>query len=471
MIIEVGPEDRDRTFQVERRSIDPVPDAERHGTARGLFPVWFGANQQLTAVVTGALAPAIGLSLPYGLAAIVLGNVFGAIFMALHSAQGPKLGIPQMIQSRAQFGFYGAILPILLVVLMYVGFFASSGVLGGDAFAHAVHIGPTWGIIVVAVICVVVTVYGYRLIHRLERFSSSISTLAFAYLTVALLTSRDLSGLWHAGHFSPGVFLLMVAIAGTWQLSYAPYVADYSRYLPERTPVGSCFWWTYAGSNVASIWMMAFGALVVGIAPTAFDNGSTSYVLGLAPGGTAWLFGLVLALGVIAVNVLNLYGAFMSVVTTATAIKPFQVTRTTRATVVTVIGVLGTIIAIVGRTSFLTTYEDFILFLTYFLVPWTSINLVDFYLVRRERYDILAIFEKRGLYGTMNWRALGVYAAGVIVEVPFMSTSFYTGPMVGRLGGADISWILGLIVSSVAYYLVMRDVATREHPVVPAPRA
>lgn len=173
----------------------------------------------------------------------------------------------------------------------------------------------------------------------------------------------------------------------------------------------------------------------------------------------------------IAVNVLNLYGAFMSVVTTATAIKPFQVTRTTRATVVTVIGVLGTIIAIVGRTSFLTTYEDFILFLTYFLVPWTSINLVDFYLVRRERYDILAIFEKRGLYGTMNWRALGVYAAGVIVEVPFMSTSFYTGPMVGRLDGADISWILGLIVSSVAYYLVMRDVATREHPVVPAPRA
>ncbi len=63
MTIENGSEDRERTLRVERRSIDPVPDAERHGTARGLFPVWFGANQQLTAVVTGALAPAIGLML------------------------------------------------------------------------------------------------------------------------------------------------------------------------------------------------------------------------------------------------------------------------------------------------------------------------------------------------------------------------------------------------------------------------
>ena len=51
--------------------------------------------------------------------------------MALHPAQGPRLGIPQMIQSRAQFGFYGAVVPILLVIMMYIGFFASSGVLGG----------------------------------------------------------------------------------------------------------------------------------------------------------------------------------------------------------------------------------------------------------------------------------------------------------------------------------------------------
>jgi NCS1 family nucleobase:cation symporter-1 len=39
----------------------------------------------------------------------VLGSVIGALFMAFHSAQGPKLGLPQMIQSRPQFGYYGSL--------------------------------------------------------------------------------------------------------------------------------------------------------------------------------------------------------------------------------------------------------------------------------------------------------------------------------------------------------------------------
>ena len=98
------------SLQVERRSIDYIPPEERHGKPRSLFNIWFAANMQVTAAVTGALAVLIaGLSLPWALLAIVIGNLIGVVFMAAHSAQGPKLGIPQMIQSRAQFGFYGAI--------------------------------------------------------------------------------------------------------------------------------------------------------------------------------------------------------------------------------------------------------------------------------------------------------------------------------------------------------------------------
>ncbi|MGV7942651.1 cytosine permease, partial [Mycobacterium kansasii] len=40
----------------ERRTIDVVPDAERHGTPRSQFTLWFGANLQITAIVDGALA-------------------------------------------------------------------------------------------------------------------------------------------------------------------------------------------------------------------------------------------------------------------------------------------------------------------------------------------------------------------------------------------------------------------------------
>jgi len=54
--------------------------------------------------------------------AILLGIIIGTLFMAFHSAQGPKLGLPQMIQSRAQFGYYGSLLPVIVAVLLFIGF-------------------------------------------------------------------------------------------------------------------------------------------------------------------------------------------------------------------------------------------------------------------------------------------------------------------------------------------------------------
>ncbi|MEU5100189.1 cytosine permease [Streptomyces sp. NPDC020996] len=447
----------DRATHIEQHSIEWIPAAERHGTPRGLFPVWFGANVQLTTLITGALAVELGLSLPWGLLAIVAGNLFGAVFMALHSAQGPKLGVPQMIQSRAQFGFYGAVVPILLVILMYIGFFASSGVLAGDALSAATPLGPDAAIVGVSVVCVVVTVFGYRMIHLLERASSVLSGLVLAYLTVLVVTSGDLGSVWHPGPFHGGVFLLMLAIAATWQIAYAPYVADYSRYLPEHSSTGRCFWWSYAGTVTSSVWMMALGAVGAALAPQALKEGFTGYLLDLVPGALRWPVAAALVLGIIAVNVLNLYGAFMSFTTTATAIRRFSVTRTVRTVTVLAAGGIGTYLAVAGRTSFIDSYENFILFLTCFLVPWTSINLVDFYFIRRERYDIAALFRPDGRYGLISWRTMAAYVAGVAIEIPFMSASFYTGPMVARLGGADISWILGLLVSAVLYHLVMRD--------------
>ncbi|MEV5705678.1 cytosine permease [Actinoallomurus sp. NPDC052274] len=442
---------------VERRSIDFVPPEERHGSVRSLFTVWFGANMQVTTAVTGALGVILGLPLPWAIVALILGNLLGAIFMALHSAQGPKLGIPQMIQSRAQFGFYGAIVPLLLVVLMYVGFFATSAVLGGSALAGWWGIGRTPATIIVSAVCTVLAAYGYRLIHQYERWISLIAAIGFLYLTYRLLTDHYVGRVWHSGHVGAGTFLLVVAIAATWQITYAPYVADYSRYLPESTSVRAAFWWTYAGSVVGTVWMMAFGSVCAAVAAKSFEGGSVSFVVGL--GGPHWAFSLIIVLGIIAVNVLNLYGMFMSATTTLTALRPMRMNGGVRLGFIIVAALVGTVVALAASADFLHNFENFILFLAYFLIPWTAINLVDFYFVRKERYDIDAIFRPDGVYGGVNWRTIGAYAIGVLVEVPFVSSTFYTGPFVKHLGGADISWIIGLVVASVLYYVWMRPVA------------
>jgi len=101
----------DAVLRLEQHGIDFIPLSERHGHPKDLFTLWFGANAMAITLATGAIAATTGLGLLWGSAAIIAGALAGTVFMACHSAQGPRLGLPQMIQSRAQFGFYGANIP------------------------------------------------------------------------------------------------------------------------------------------------------------------------------------------------------------------------------------------------------------------------------------------------------------------------------------------------------------------------
>lgn len=443
---------------IERRSIDYIPAAERYGRPLNQFTLWFGSNLQITAVVTGALAVVLGGDVVWSIVGLLIGQFAGGAIMALHSVQGPKLGLPQMIQSRAQFGVYGAVIPLALVIVMYVGFFASGTVLAGQAVAGLAHVGDVAGIIIFGAVTAVIAAIGYRLIHIMGRVASVVCALAFVYLGIRLLIGTDVAALFADRHFDLGAFLLAISLSASWQIAFGPYVADYSRYLPATTPGRVTFWSTLAGSGLGSQWSMTFGVLAVAGAGDAFDGREVAYIVGL--GGTgllaAFLY-LVIALGKLTVNVLNTYGGFMSIVTTITGFRGNRtLTRGARVAYIAVIMVAGTAIALLGRGDFLDAFSSFLLFLLTLFTPWSAINLVDFYFISRERYDVPALFDPAGRYGAWRPKAIAVYLIGVGAQLPFLNTTFYAGPMVPLLGHTDISWIIGLLVPAVLYYLLAR---------------
>ena len=102
---------------VEQHSIDYIPAEERHGNVWRQGPFWFVTNFNFFSIALGFVGPSLGLSVLWTVVAGVLGLVFGGLFMAFHGSQGPKLGLPQMIQARAQFGYRGVIVPTLAVVI------------------------------------------------------------------------------------------------------------------------------------------------------------------------------------------------------------------------------------------------------------------------------------------------------------------------------------------------------------------
>jgi len=126
-------------------------------------------------------------------------------------------------------------------------------------------------------------------------------------------------------------------------------------------------------------------------------------------------------------------------------------------------------LALVGRHAFLKEFSSFILFLLAFFTPWSAINLVDYYCVTKERYDVPALYDPAGRYGRWNSRGIAIYAFGVLIQMPFIATGFYTGPLVDKLGGTDISWIIGLLVPAVLYYVVAQKSGRRipEHLILP----
>jgi purine-cytosine permease-like protein len=124
-----------------------------------------------------------------------------------------------------------------------------------------------------------------------------------------------------------------------------------------------------------------------------------------------------------------------------------------RAIMLAIVGIASLSISMVASQDFLNNYNNFLTILLYFLIPWTAVNLVDFYFVRRERYAVTEIFKPRGIYGNWQWRGLLAYVVGFAAMVPFFSTPIFTGPVAHALHGADLSIVVGLAVAGGAYYL------------------
>ena len=168
-----------RSPLIETRSIDYIPEAERHGSLYSQFTLWLGANLQITAIVTGALAVVLGGDVFWSLIGLLIGQLLGGAVVALHAAQGPKPGLPQMISSRVQFGVYGAAIPIVLVCLMYLGFSATGAVLSGQAIAQLISVSDSTGILIFAACIAFLTIFGYRVIHLVGRVTSVLGCLLY----------------------------------------------------------------------------------------------------------------------------------------------------------------------------------------------------------------------------------------------------------------------------------------------------
>jgi len=443
---------------IEKRSIDYVPIAERHGKVWHLWPVWFSGDAHLATVATGVVGIALGGNLVWMAIAVVLGAAFGTFFMAFHSTQGPQLGLPQMIQSRPQFGYVGALLVWGVALIAYIGFNAFNQILAAQTVHDLYGADPTATILVFALLAVSLAVVGYDLIHLAQRFIAYVLIAALLVFTVAVLLKAHLPpAQTNLGDFRAVPFLAQFFAAASYQIAWSIYVSDYSRYLPRDVGVSASFWWTFLGGFVGGAWTMLVGTLAAALYPTLEVATALRTAADLVMPGFGKPLLLCSLLGLLTITSLNCYGASLTLLSVADSLKPSRPTLAKRVVTLLAATVVASGIALASSQNFVEKFGEFLAVLLYLFTPWTAINLVDFYVVRKGHYSVREIFNAHGMYGRWSWRGLLAYGVGFLVMIPFFSTEHYKGPVARALGGADIAMLVGLPVAALVYLWACRS--------------
>ena len=451
----------ERTSAIETRSIDWVPEDERHGRVWQQGPFWFLGNFQFFTITIGFTGPLVGLSLFWTWVAGTAGILFGTIFMALHATQGPRLGLPQMIQSRGQFGYRGVIVPLFATLFTFMAFNVVDQLLIAAGIEGIFGWNATFVAIAVSVVGAVLAIYGHDWLHRVFRLLLYISVPVFLVLTIGIVTGNaggvEASGL---GYNFVG-FMVMFTVAAGYNITYAPYVSDYSRYMPKDTPRGKIIASVFIGASGSPIWLIPLGAWL------ASRLGAADALVALRDAGDAvfeplgTLAAIMSVLALVATMGINAYSAMLSVVTGIDAVRKVEPTRMIRVATILVLAVVWTAVGLALSTDAVLALTNSLILMLYLLVPWTAVNLMDYFIVRHGQYSIVDIFKPDGIYGVWSREGLITYFVTLLVMVPFMvllgaPESPFTGFIASALDGVDYSAIVGLFVAAGLYYALSR---------------
>jgi purine-cytosine permease-like protein len=181
-------------------------------------------------------------------------------------------------------------------------------------------------------------------------------------------------------------------------------------------------------------------------------------------GGITSILVLLLVLhGPIATNILNVYSAALAALSMGV-----RVSRTAMALIAGVVGYLVTIYFLV-QPSFAKAFDNWMISLLLWMSPWAGVVLADFFLARKGRIDVGELYREpeRSAYGDINWGGIVAFVAGLIAgwSVEDGLVPALQGPISTRLlAGADLSWLVGIVVAGGLYLALGRPRATAPFP-------
>lgn len=440
----------------ESTGIERVEEHDRaHTQLTDTMWLWWSANSVVATVALGALAfDFFNLGFWGAIAVIVIFNLLGALPVAFLSTLGPKTGLAQMPLSRFSFGLQGAKLPAFFNAIACIGWSAVNVVIGASLLvAWSGGSLPLWiALIILAVLTTIVSVFGYYIVHRYERFAWMPMVLLFGYVAFAASPHFNIAIPTTATGLA--LFSSIATFGGAifgYAVGWTSYAADYTRRQPHETPASKVFTYALLGVTIPCILLETLGVLIATTLPASTQvlplpgqliSGAVG--LGVIPS----LVILLLAFSTIANNVPNDYSFALSLQVLGVKIPRW---------ILTLVGaVIYIAIAVYIQDRFNGTLENFLLLIAYWLGSYSIIMFLEDRF-RKNTYPVQDYTDGSKLpvgIAAVVSMLVGLAIASIGIQQKF--TIGYEGFLSTKLMDADIGFPLAVIATGILFYILRK---------------
>lgn len=422
-----------------------INEEQRSMNQRSLFFLWFGSNLTVADFALGVLVESYGMSVFYTLLALVIANSGGGALVAVMSYLGPKTGLGQMEISKRSLGTGGGKIFSLLQFMNTVGWLSVNLIISARALqfvltdqhsTNHIFMGldlmELLSLFLVMLFISLTVVYGHKTVKSFEKIMSVVLGIMFLFLSISIIISPSRFISAYSGNFSIVAFTSVIMLSFSYIMSWAPYAADYSRYIPGgKNKQMAALIFTLLGSGIASFLVEVIG-FYVGI-DLNLDGIFTNSLFVPLLGGVWFIGSITLFLGGLSANALNIYSNLMSI--RALGFKA------ARKYIIFIVGALTIIMGLLFYSDFSSYFEGFLYVLDYWITPWIGVMIGEYFIGRRTE-----IFK-----GKINLNPIIAYVFSITLSIPFMDTIQYyfnlNIPFYAITFGVDYSYLISFVLA------------------------
>jgi NCS1 family nucleobase:cation symporter-1 len=452
--------------------IAPTRAAQRTWSRWNVASLWVGmAICVPTYTLGGVLTAYFGLSVSEALWTILIANVVVLIPLTLNAFPGTRYGIPCPVVLRASFGIIGSNVPSLIRAIVACGWFGVQTLFGGiaihlmlaamfDSWAALGGTGEVIGFFIFWVANIAVVIRGSEAIKHLEALAAPLLLVVALGLIVWAMPRVSMAEVLSVPASRPqgapffGYFMAaLTAMVGFWA-TLSLNIPDFSRYArSQRSQI--------IGQIIGlPLTMLMFAGLGVVLTAASIN------LVGETVSDPINLIGKIDSPFWVVLAMLMIILATISTNTAANIVSPTNVFQNVAPKYINenkgviLTGLIGIVLMsweLLKKLGWLDTdvsveslYSNWLIAYSSLLGPIAGIMVVDYFLIKNQAYDLLALYKDDAGYPA--WNKAGFIA--FLIPVSLTLVAITTGYLSWFY---SYGWFTGSILGGLIYYFVARN--------------